>query len=254
MRYLLLAIMAFVICGNDVQAQADTVYTYYNPLWKPAIKDSATFYEKKYWQNQLLKKETYRADSNIIMRATSFADSAGKIAKGFFCRYDRQGIIRDSIYLEGRHRKEGWYFYNNGSKKAYFHTTAKGDYDVQKGWDEQGKEIPDYVAFRPAVFPGGDSAWKAFLMQGLTINQPAAYAEGKISGVVEVLFNVAPDGSITDVRVGKSSGNAELDKHAIEVITSSPKWTPGIQFNEYVRYFQRQSLTYSPQQPAVAQP
>lgn len=253
MRYLLSAIMVFIICIH-VQAQADTVFTYYNPLWKPVIKDSATFYEKKYWHDQLLKRDTYRADSNIIMRTASFADSAGKIAKGFFSRYDRKGIIRDSIYVEGRHRKEGWYFYSTGQKKAYFHTNAKGDYDVQKGWDEQGKEIAGYVAFRPAVFPGGDSVWKAFLMQGLVTNQPEAYAAGKISGVVEVLFNVAPDGSITDVRVGKSSGHAELDKHAIEVISSSPRWTPGIQFNEYVRYFQRQALTYSPQQPPATQP
>jgi TonB family protein len=234
-------------------AQADTAYTYYNPLWKPTVKDSAAFYEKRFWHNQLLKKETYRADSNIIIRATSFADSAGKVPKGFFCRYDRRGIIRDSIYVDGRHRNEGWYFYSNGHKRAYFHATPKGDYDVQKGWDEEGKEIAGYVAFRPAVFPGGDSAWKAFLVQGLTINQPADYAAGKVSGVVEVLFNVAADGTVTDVHVGKSSGNADLDQHALEVIRSSPKWVPGIQFNEQVRYFQRQSLTYAPQQPA-AQP
>lgn len=254
MRYLLLF---FVVCFlNAVKgnAQTDTAWTYYNPLWKPTVKDSAAFYEKKYWHNQLLRKEVYRADSNIIIRSTSFADSAGKVPKGFFIRYDRRGVIRDSIYVEGRHRSEGWYFYGSGRKKAYFHATPKGDYDVQKGWDEEGKEIPGYIAFRPAVFPGGDSAWKAFLVQGLTLNQPADYAAGKISGVVEVLFNVAADGTVTDVRVGKSSGNTDLDKHALEVIRSSPKWVPGIQFNEQVRYFQRQSLTYAPQQPPAVQP
>ncbi|BAV09038.1 ferric siderophore transport system, periplasmic binding protein TonB [Filimonas lacunae] len=244
--------MGIVIWGN-VCAQSDTIYTYYNPIWKPVAKDSATFYEKKYWQNQLLKKETYRADSGIVMRTGSFSDTAGKIEQGFFSRYDRYGVIRDSIYQEGRKRKEGWYFYNNGAKRAYFHTNAQGNYDIQKGWDENGGEIPNYIAFRPATFPGGDSVWKSYLVQHVSANQPIDYAAGKISGEVEILFTIAPDGKVTDVRLGKSSGYKELDTHALEIIKSSPQWIPCIQFNEHVRYFQRQSLTYSAQQQVIPQ-
>lgn len=250
MRYLFSFISCFCLL-SFASAQSDTVYTYYSPLWKPTVKDSAAFYVKRYWQNQLLKKDTYRADSNMIQFSASFRDSAGRIEKGYFVRYNRAGQVRDSIYIDSTFRKEGWYFYFNGKRKAYFHAVAPGKYDVQKGWDENGKEIPGYIAYQAALFPGGDTAWKSYLLQSLTINQPAEYSAGKISGVVEVLFTVAGDGTVKDVRLGKTSGYEALDNHAIEVIKNSPKWIPGIQFNNRVRYFQRQTLTYAPLTPAA---
>ena len=43
------------------------------------------------------------------------------------------------------------------------------------------------------------------------------------------------DGSIVDVVVVRSSGDASLDKEAIRVINSMPKWKPGKQRGKPVR-------------------
>lgn len=228
-------------------AQKDTTYVYYNALWKPTIKDSAAFYERLYWRDQLLHKELYRADSSILFFSGSYLDSAAKVEQGYAKRY-RGRTIRDSIYYEKGERREGWFFYPNGRKRAYFHTTAPGKYDVQRGWDEEGKEISPFVIFQPASFPGGDSAWKAYLVQGLAANQPLEYVQGKISGVVWVSFAIMPDGTVGDVRIRTSSGQEVLDKHAIEVIKNSPSWIPAIQFNKKTRFYQKQELTYAAMQ------
>jgi TonB family protein len=243
-RAILIAVMLFPLV---LHAQKETTYVYYNALWKPTVKDSAAFYTRQYWLQNLLHKETFRADSNIAIMAGSYLDSAAKTEQGFFTRY-RSGIIRDSIFYDKGVRKEGWFFYSNGRKKAYFHATAPDVYDVQRGWDEEGKEITPFVFARPAIFPGGDSAWKNYLVQGLVTNQPAEYVEGKISGVVWVQFSILQDGTVSDVRVRTSSGHEVLDKHAMEVIRNSPKWIPAIQFNKNVRFFQKQALTYTAQQ------
>lgn len=241
---ILIVLMVFPLA---LYAQKETTYVYYNALWKPTVKDSAAFYTRQYWQQNLLHKETFRADSNIAIMAGSYLDSAAKTEQGFFTRY-RSGIIRDSIFFDKGVRKEGWFFYSNGKKKAYFHATAADVYDVQRGWDEEGKEIVPFVFSKPATFPGGDSAWKNYLVQALTANQPTEYVEGKISGVVWVQFSILADGTVSDVRIRTSSGHEALDQHAIEVIKNSPKWVPAIQFNKKVRFYQKQALTYTPQQ------
>ena len=40
-------------------------------------------------------------------------------------------------------------------------------------------------------------------------------------------FVVDKSGSIKDVKIIKSAGNAELDAEAIRVVKAMPKWTPG---------------------------
>ncbi len=48
-------------------------------------------------------------------------------------------------------------------------------------------------------------------------------------------FIVNKDGSISDVEVVKSGGDPSLDKEAVRVIKSMPKWKPGMQRGKPVR-------------------
>ncbi|MBO4810178.1 MAG: energy transducer TonB [Prevotella sp.] len=81
-------------------------------------------------------------------------------------------------------------------------------------------------------FPGGDAA----LMQYLSthIKYPVVAEENGIQGRVVCTFVVERDGSITDVRVVKSV-DPSLDKEAVRVIKSMPKWIPGKQNGSAVR-------------------
>ena len=81
-------------------------------------------------------------------------------------------------------------------------------------------------------FPGGDAALMAYLSKN--IKYPVVAEENGIQGRVIATFVVERDGSITDVKVVKSV-DPSLDKEAIRVLKSMPKWIPGKQNGSAVR-------------------
>lgn len=81
-------------------------------------------------------------------------------------------------------------------------------------------------------FPGGPQALFTWLSQN--IKYPAIAEENGVQGVVTVRYAVERDGSITDVKVMKSV-NPALDREAVRVIKSMPRWKPGKQNGEAVR-------------------
>lgn len=92
-------------------------------------------------------------------------------------------------------------------------------------------KIYDVVEQMPS-FPGGPSA----LMQCLAnnIKYPVEAEEKKIQGRVVCTFVVESDGSITNVQVWKPVVPS-LDKEAVRVIKSMPKWIPGRKDGKPVR-------------------
>lgn len=82
------------------------------------------------------------------------------------------------------------------------------------------------------MFPGGDAALMQYLKEN--IHYPAVAAENGVQGRVVVGFVVERDGSITDVNVLRSV-DPSLDKEAVRVVKSMPKWNPGKQNGSAVR-------------------
>lgn len=66
------------------------------------------------------------------------------------------------------------------------------------------------------------------------VKYPVKAEENGIQGRVVCIFVVECDGSISDVNVIKSV-DPDLDKEAVRVIQSMPKWIPGKQKGEPVR-------------------
>jgi protein TonB len=81
-------------------------------------------------------------------------------------------------------------------------------------------------------FPGGDAALFKFL--GENVKYPVIAQENGIQGRVICQFVVNRDGSIVDVEVVRPV-DSSLDKEAIRVIKSMPKWSPGKQRGKSVR-------------------
>jgi protein TonB len=81
-------------------------------------------------------------------------------------------------------------------------------------------------------FPGGDAALMQYLSSN--IKYPAIAEENGVQGRVVCTFVVEKDGSITDVKVAKGV-DPSLDKEAVRVIRSMPKWIPGRQNGSPVR-------------------
>ena len=96
--------------------------------------------------------------------------------------------------------------------------------------DSQEK-VYDVVEVMPS-FPGGQSALMQYL--GNNIQYPVEAQENGVQGRVIISFVVDKDGSISHVKVAKSADSA-LDREAMRVVESMPKWIPGKQNGECVR-------------------
>ncbi len=99
------------------------------------------------------------------------------------------------------------------------------------------EEEDDQVVFvrveKQAEFPGGPKAMMEFLSKN--VKYPVVALENGVQGKAICQFTVNKDGSIVDVEVVRSSGDASLDKEAIRVIKTMPKWKPGQQRGKSVR-------------------
>ena len=129
--------------------------------------------------------------------------------------------------------------------------TAIGTFDVKGNDDSNGEilkakeiiaqpeppkhveedKVFDIVEQQP-LFPGGQSALMQFLHDN--IKYPVVAQENGVQGRVTVQFVVEKDGSITDVHVLRGV-DPSLNKEAVRVVKSMPRWTPGKQNGTTVR-------------------
>ncbi len=99
--------------------------------------------------------------------------------------------------------------------------------------EEEEEDIVFMKVEKDPSFPGGTAALFKYL--GENIKYPVIAQENGIQGQVVCQFTVNKDGSIVDIVVVRSSGEPSLDKEAVRVINSMPKWTPGQQRGKPVR-------------------
>jgi protein TonB len=104
---------------------------------------------------------------------------------------------------------------------------------VEAPVEEEEEETIFMVVESMPEFPGGQQALFKFLAEN--VKYPVIAQENGIQGRVICQFVVNKDGSIVDVQAVRSSGEPSLDKEAIRVIKSMPKWKPGKQRGKPVR-------------------
>ena len=104
---------------------------------------------------------------------------------------------------------------------------------VEAPVEEEEEEVVFVVVETMPEFPGGQQA----LFKDLSENVKYAVIaqENGIQGRVICQFVVNKDGSIVDVEVVRSGGDASLDKEAVRVIKSMAKLKPGKQRGKAVR-------------------
>lgn len=99
---------------------------------------------------------------------------------------------------------------------------------------EEAKEEEVFLVVEemPSFGSGDANGFRTWVSQNM--KYPEVAAENGIQGRVFVQFVVEADGRLTNVRVIRGVDPA-LDKEAIRVIESSPKWNPGKQRGKPVR-------------------
>ena len=109
---------------------------------------------------------------------------------------------------------------------------------------EKPKEVKEEV-FRSVEqmpqFPGGEAALMKYLQSH--INYPPMAAENNVQGRVVVQFVVDKTGKVGEVKVVRSV-DKDLDKEAVRVCKSLPKFTPGRQNGQAVSVWYTLPVTF----------
>ncbi len=122
--------------------------------------------------------------------------------------------------------------------------TLKDEVVVEKK-EEKPKEEKKEEIFRSVEqmpqFPGGEAALMKYLQSH--INYPPMAAENNVQGRVVVQFVVDKTGKVGEVKVVRSV-DKDLDKEAVRVCKSLPKFTPGRQNGQAVSVWYTLPVTF----------
>ena len=102
---------------------------------------------------------------------------------------------------------------------------------TQKEEEEEDTQVFFIVEDMPE-FPGGELALRQYIANA--IKYPVIAQENGIQGRVYVTFVVNNDGSIGDARIARGV-DPSLDKEALRVVNTLPRWKPGMQRGKPVR-------------------
>lgn len=95
------------------------------------------------------------------------------------------------------------------------------------------EETDEIIPFIPSedmpVFPGNVQKWI-----GKNVKYPQLALEHGLQGKVFVQFVIEKDGSVSNIKVVRGV-DSSLDKEAVRVISTMPKWKPGKQRGKPVR-------------------
>ena len=109
--------------------------------------------------------------------------------------------------------------------------------------DSVENEIVEFtVVEQMPEFPGGQNGLIQYLSKN--IMYPIVAKENKIQGRTLVSFVVEKDGKISNVQVLRSSGDMMLDREAMRVIRSMPRWRPGFMKGQPVRVQYQIPITF----------
>ena len=112
--------------------------------------------------------------------------------------------------------------------------TKRSNQNQIEGLAERPNEVKEEIyrsVEQMPQFPGGEAALMEYLQQH--INYPPMAAANNVQGRVVVQFIVDKTGKVGEVKVSRSV-DKDLDKEAIRVIKSLPKFTPGRQYGTAV--------------------
>jgi TonB family protein len=100
-------------------------------------------------------------------------------------------------------------------------------------FEENDEDNSDYdVVEEMPEFPGGASAMMMYLAEN--IKYPTAAQERGAQGRVIVKFVIDKNGNVVEPVIVRSV-DPDLDKEALRVVRSMPRWKPGMQRNKIVR-------------------
>ncbi|SFT67341.1 protein TonB [Lishizhenia tianjinensis] len=116
-----------------------------------------------------------------------------------------------------------------------------GDSDLPELGEPPVLDAPVEYPDEDAIFPGGPHEMKKFILN--QAEYPAYDLQMGNKGKIYVLFIIEKDGSVSNVKTLNSISKG-LDREAIRIVKSMPKWTPAVKDGEKVRTFVRIPINF----------
>lgn len=242
MRLIILLVLD-CLCSNLI-GQSDTIAAYLAKDGGETAKENAYTQMRFYKVNNTWHgKESY-LKSGVLKSEGDYADSNVKTPIGTFNNYTETGKLDFvATYTDGE-VNEITYYNKRGTKKSWIAFENK-KVKQQKGWDESGKELKDFVVAKPASFKSGSDAWSKYLKKNLgkIFNSDATTPAGTYN--LEVNFIVTRMGYTSKAKVTSKSGVCKIcETEAVRIILESPEWTPAIKQNEPTDSFMIQPFVF----------
>jgi TonB family protein len=130
--------------------------------------------------------------------------------------------------------------YADGSA-SYTETFKEGKF-VSGESIKNGKKYSYTIQEEAPQFKGGPSEWSYFIAS--TVKYPSELIKDGIAGKVYTSFTIDTDGRITDIKIEKSVHEL-LNREAIRVLQSAPRWIPGTQRGIPVRVKYNQVFNFA---------
>ncbi len=238
-RIILLACV--MLFGATLLANDTLIFRISNP-WRPE-KDANGSYIRKviptadsgflaldYNGEKLMTKGFYTdTDFNVRIYCHYFYNAEKGFVKEIKC-FDSYGNIKMHAELD-KHADTIW------------RQTFKNDEVVSS------KVFPENEAARtiffsmqkPAIYPGGTTAWKKFVASNL--KYPKEASTKKIQGTVLLEFTISKEGKVVKPKVIQSA-DPLLDAEAVRFIISSPNWIPAEANGVKINSTQRRSVVF----------
>lgn len=93
----------------------------------------------------------------------------------------------------------------------------------------------------PAEFPGG--AYGLVKWKSNNLNYPENALRNGVEGMVLINFIIDKDGSISDIELQKGV-HPDLNREAIRLVNSMPKWQPAMKDGKYVRQYYHLPISF----------
>jgi TonB family protein len=215
---LILLTTSLIIAGSlsAFAQQKDTLY--FNIDGRDTTASHASYYRVRTRQGAGWQVTDYSLNRKPQMTG-AFSDDSCKVRQGKWIGYYRTGQVAGDVVYENGKQVSGTFFNDDGSKN---------------------KKVKEFI--RESDYPGGAAQWLRFLNK--TLKYPDNAWKNKIEGIVVVQFVVDEDGNPTDIKVIKSSANAELDAEAKRVISESKDWVPAVYGGRFVKSYKKQPIVF----------
>lgn len=142
-------------------------------------------------------------------------------------RMKLEGEQEDLEYLHSLLNEKNKYEFDTDSTGAVFLVKSKEEAPLQL---EEEDQVFFIVEDMPE-FPGGDLALRKYIAN--SIKYPDVAIENGIQGKVYVTFVVTSEGRIANTKIARGV-DPSIDREAVRVVNSLPKWKPGYQRGEPV--------------------